>query len=261
MKKVVSILALALLATAAPAEARMVAVEVVTGEQPAEIRELGAAGLYVAGEGLYVSRQEALDRLGELPSGPCGALERCPYEVFVSVPPLGSQRNDRPFDVTVLGGDYRGVLRSPNTRIDGLLSIADVRETIDALEEGRDPPLESRSSADPEGELERLAERLGEARDAQTPATVALTLILVALAAAALATRNELVARTALVYPLAAIALALLGSALGVVGAVETTVAMVLALPAAFALAAYVPLAIVVPVFLGVYGIVLAASQ
>jgi len=109
------------LATAGPARARTVAVDVVTGEQPRDVRELGGVGLYVAGEGLYVSRQEALDRLGKLPVGRCGTLARCPVEVFVSVPPLGAQPNKRRFDVTVLGRGYRGVLVSPNTRIDGLV--------------------------------------------------------------------------------------------------------------------------------------------
>ena len=258
--RVLSILALALLATAAPAGARNVAVEIVTGEQPADVRELGAVGLYVPGQGLYVSRQEALERLGSLPTGACGTLARCPHEVFVSVPPLGSHRNTRPYEVTILGADFRGVLVSPNTRIDGLVSIRDIRDTVAALEQGREPPLEWRESRDPAGDLRDLARRLDDARRAQAPATTALTLIMIALAAAALATRRRLIARTALVYPLAALALGVAASALGVVGPVETTVAMFLAIPAAALGAAFVPLTVLVPVFLGAYGIVLAVS-
>ena len=83
---------------------------------------------------------------------------------------------------------------------------------------------------------------------------------MIALAAAALATRRRLIARTALVYPLAALALGVAASALGVVGPVETTVAMFLAIPAAALGAAFVPLTVLVPVFLGAYGIVLAVS-
>jgi hypothetical protein len=253
-------LASALLLTAAPAGARVVTTEVVTGEQPEEVRSLGGAGMYVPGQGLYVSRQEALERLGRLEAGPCEQLERCPYELFVSVPGLGSRPNTRAYDVTVLGGAYRGVLTSPSTRIDGLVTVADIRDTVAALEAGEEPTISWRASADPVGELEDLRERLDDARRAQLPATVALTLVLIALAAAALLTRREAIARTALVYPLAAILLALLVSAFELVGPVTTTAAVVAAAPLAALVARFVPLTLAVPVFLGLYGLVLAGS-
>jgi hypothetical protein len=258
--KVASIVALAALLTAAPAGARQVTAGIVTGEQPREVRTLGGAGLYVPGQGLYVSRQEALARLGRLPAGGCDELERCPYELFVSVPPLGAQPNTRPYDVTILGGGYRGILVSPNTRIDGLVSIADIRETVRALEEGEEPPIRWRASADPLGELAALTGRLDDARRAQGPANVALTLVLVALVAAALVVRRALVARAGLVFAPAAILLALAVAALERVGPVTTTVAVLAAAPLALAVARFVPLTLVVALFLGLYGLVLAWS-
>src|SRR5688572_6874816 len=229
--KVVSIVALALLAAAAPAAAQDVYVLVVTGEQPAAVRGRGATGLYVPGQGRSVSREEALEQLGALPQRPCGAIGQCEFELFVSVPQLGEQPNDRRYEVTILGDGYRGVLVSDRTRIPGLVSISDLRETVEALESGRDPPLDWRESEHPFEELRELDERLSDAQAAQGPATVALTLALIALVALALRTRSALLARTALVYPLAATTLALGSSALELVGPLITTVVVLAAVP------------------------------
>jgi hypothetical protein len=252
---------LALLATAQPAEAaQRVYALVVTGEQPAAVRGRGAVGLYVPGQGLNVSREEALERLGRLPQVACGAIGQCPFELFISVPPLGAQPNDKRYQVTILGDGYHGILTSDSTRIPGLIAISDLPKTVAALEQGREPPLKWEASDRPQQELSDLDERLSDARDAQVPGTVALTLALLALVAAALVTRSALVARSALLYSLAAIGLALLASALELVGPVETPIVVLLAVPVAFAAARWVPLTLAVPVFLGVYGVVLAVS-
>lgn len=261
MVKVLSIVALALLATAAPAAAAQdVYVLVITGDQPAALLGRGATGLYVPGQGLYVSREEALERLGPLPQQPCGAIGQCEFELFVSVPTLGPQRNDTRYEVTILGNGYRGILVSDRTRIPGLISISDIRDTVEALEAGRDPPLDWRESAHPLEELRDLDARLSDARAAQGPATVALTLALIVLVALALLTRSALLARCALFYPLAAITLALGASALHQVGPLITTVVVLAAVPLALVVAARVPLTLVIPVFLAAYGLVLALS-
>ena len=260
MTKVLSIVALALLATAAPAAARDVYVLVVTGDQPPAVRGRGAAGLYVPGQGLYVSREEALERLGPLPQRACGAIGQCEFELFVSVPPLGAQPNDKRYEVTILGDGYRGLLVSDRTRIPGLVSISDIRDTVQALEAGRDPPVTWRESTHPLEELHSLDERLSDARDAQGPATVALTLALIALAALALLTRSALLARAAFLYPLAAIGLALAASALHQVGPFVTPVVVLAAVLLALVAAARVPLTLAVPVFLAGYGLILALS-
>jgi hypothetical protein len=258
--KVLSIVALALLAAAAPAAAQDVYVLVVTGDQPPAVRGRGAAGLYVPGQGLSVSREEALERLGPLPQRACGAIGQCKFELFVSVPPLGPQKNDKRYDVTILGEGFRGILVSDQTRIPGLVSISDIRDTVEALEQDGDPPLGWRESERPLEKLNELDDRLSDARAAQRPATVALTLALIVLAALALLTRSALLARAALLYPLAAIGLALGASALHQVGPVVTTVVVLAAAPLALVVAARIPLALAVPVFLAGYGLVLAHS-
>jgi hypothetical protein len=260
VKVVPSIVALALLATAAPAAAQDVYVLVVTGEQPAAVRGRGATGLYVPGQGLHVSREEALERLGPLPQQPCGAIGQCEFELFVSVPALGAQRNDKRYEITILGGGYRGILISDRTRIPGLVSISDIRDTVEALEAGRVPPLEWRASKHPLEALRELDARLSDARAAQGPATVTLTLALIMLVALALLTRSALLARGALLYPLAAIALALGASALHQVGPVVTTAVVLAAVPLALVAAARVPLTLAVPAFLAAYGLALALS-
>src|SRR5919197_2306242 len=124
-KWVPAIVSVAMLLTAAPAAARNVTVLVVTGDQPADVRASGSVGLYVPGVGLYVSREEALAALGKLPSEtPCAPLQRCRYELFVSVPPLGAQRNTRRYEVTILGPRFgHGLLAAGSPRIPGLVPI------------------------------------------------------------------------------------------------------------------------------------------
>jgi hypothetical protein len=251
-----------MLLSAAPAAARNVTVLVVTGNQPADVRARGAVGLFVPGRGLYVSREEALADLGKLPSEtPCAPLQRCRYELFVSVPPLGAQRNTRRYEVTILGPGYEhGLLESENTRIPGLVSVDDIRKTVDALEHGRDPPIHVRESDRPLEELAKLDRRLDDARRAQGPATIALALALMAISGAALVTRSAALSRTALLYPLTAIALALAVAALDAVGPVATTAAVLLAAPLAGLLAVSLRLELAAPLFLGSYGLVLAFS-
>ena len=258
--RVFSIVALALLVTAAPAVAQDVYVLVVTGDQPAAVRGRGATGLYVPGQGRSVSREEALERLGALPQRPCGAIGRCEFELFVSVPALGKQANDRRYEVTILGDGYHGILVSDRTRIPGLVSISDLRETVEALKSGREPPLDWHASEHPLEELRELDDRLSDAQAAQGPANVALTLALIALVALALRMSSALLARTALVYPLAALALALGASALQLVGPLITTVVVLAAAPVALAVAARAPLTLIVPIFVAGYGLVLALS-
>lgn len=262
LKWVPPIVSVAILLTAGPAVARNVSVLVVTGTQRPDVRASGAVGLYVPGRGLYVSREEALAALGPLPpETPCVPLQRCRYELFVSVPPLGSQRNTRRYEVTILGPGYGpGLLESESTRIPGLVSINDIRETVDALERGREPPVHVQKRDHPVEDVATLDRRLGEARRTQGPATIALALVLIALAAAALFTRSARFARAALLYPLLAIAVVLAVSALDLVGPTATSVAVVAAAPLAVLLAPSIRFARSVAVLLAAYGLVLALS-
>ena len=263
---IVALLVVAAAATAAGADARRVTVLVVEGDQPPAVRAGGAVGLYVPGRGLYVSREEALEALDirNLPLGlPCGALQRCPIEVFISVPPLVAERNTRRYEITIRGGGYRGLLVSDSTRIPGLVAIEDIADTVRALDGERDPPIRWREDQNPRAELAKLDDRLHDARRAQTPATVALALALIALTGLALLGRSASLARAALLFPLLALLLAVAVTAVHLTGPVATTAAALLGVPIAvlcgrrlrdesFALAAATMIA--------VYGVVLAVS-
>jgi hypothetical protein len=258
---------LLLLATAAgPADAvaRRVTVLVVTGPQPPAVRAGAAVGLYVAGKGLHVSRQEALERLAidEFVGRTCGTLRRCPVEIFVSVPALGSQRNTRRYDVTIRGQGFRGLLVSERTRIPGLLAIEDVGETVRALERREGPPVEVRRVADPVRKLTDLDARIDDARHAQGPATWALTLVAIALASLALVTREPVVARGALAYPLAALLAAIVVAAVQVTGPGTTTVAVLFASSLALGVARTQgdAFALAIATGLALYGVVLAVD-
>jgi hypothetical protein len=267
LRRFAAILALVLLVTAASAagaDARRVTVLIVTGPQPPAVRAGGALGLYVAGTGLEVSRQEALERLriDEFVGRTCATLQRCPIEIFVSVPPLASQRNTRRFDVTIRGGGWRGLLVSQRTRIPGLLAIEDVAETVRALERGEEPPIRARAGANAAAELASLDQRLDDARRAQGPATWAIALVLIALTSLALVTREAVLARGAIAFPLAALLAAIGVAALEATGPFSTTLAVLAAVPLALGVARLQgePFALVLAGGIALYGLVLAGA-
>ena len=270
MRRIGGIVALLLVVAAATAGAqdaqRRVAVLIVEGEQPAAVRSGGAVGLYIAGRGLYVSREEALEALqaDDLPQGPfpCGRLRRCPIEIFVSVPPLGAQRNTKRYEITIRGGGYRGLLVSESTQIPGLVAIEDIPETVRALEEGREAPIGWREDLVPRAGLAILDERLADARDAQLPATLALAVALIALAGGALLRRSAPLARAALLFAPLALLFPLAVAALHATGPVETTAAVLVALPVALlgGRMGGERLAIALAALIAAYGVVLAVS-
>jgi hypothetical protein len=267
LRRVAAILAPLLLVTAGnatAADSRRVTVLIVTGPQPPAVRAGGALGLYVAGRGLHVSRQEALERMAvdEFVGRTCGTLRRCPIEIFVSVPPLASQRNTRRFDVTIRGDDWRGLLISERTRIPGLLAIEDIAETVRALERGEEPPIRARASPNAVAELASLDQRLDDARRAQGAATWALALVLIVLASLALATGEVVLARGAIAFPLAAVLLASAVAALEATGPFSTTLAVLAAAPIALGVARLQAeeFALVLAGAIALYGLVLAAA-
>jgi hypothetical protein len=250
-------------AAAATAEARRVTVLVVTGPQPPAVRAGGALGIYVAGQGLHVSRQEALERMGidEFVGRTCGTLRRCPIEVFVSVPQLESQRNVRRFDVTIRGEGWRGLLVSDRTRIPGLLATEDIGETVRALERDDEPPIRARASRNPAAELASLDGRIDDARRAQGPATWTLALVTIALVTLALATLEAVLARGAIAFPLAALLAAVAIAAIEATGPFSTTLAILFATPVALGVGRLTgeQFALVLASGIALYGIVLAA--
>ena len=80
--------------------------------------------------------------------------------IYVSLPPPGSHHNVTRYPVAIVGPGYRGLLTSGSTRIDGLVSLADIAPTAKAIAAGRD-------AADP---LPQRQRRSRGARPARRPA-------------------------------------------------------------------------------------------
>ena len=227
-----------LLAPAARASDRPVAVIVVPKFAPEAYAQLGAVGLLVPGAGATVSRERALASLlrGRVVSslvdlgGSAGLeLADAPAEttIYVALPPPGSHHNVVRYPVAIVGPGYRGLLTSPSTRIDGLVSLADIAPTARAIAAGATPRIRATADTDAVGTLARLDKRLARAHDARTGATLVLVGWLVAFACAGILARSALAGRAAVLAAPTAMSAALALRALGVDD--PTTVVVVLA--------------------------------
>jgi hypothetical protein len=216
---------LVLLAIAVPAHAGRVAV-VVTDPFPLDrYAATGAVGLLVPGAGSTVTREGALAALvrGQVKSALLGgtphgkvlirvATRPAPVTIYVSLPPPGPSHNVRRYPIAIVGGGYRGVLVSPATRVDGLVSIADVAPTAVALAAGDRPRIESHAGG--VAALRSLDRRLTEAHDARTLARGLVALALLALFAAAVLLRSRRIARAGVLFAPVVLAAVLALSAL-----------------------------------------------
>jgi hypothetical protein len=229
-----SIVALAIVAAAlspgAEAASSGVAVVVVPPSARVFASSEAARGLLVAGQGATVSRRGALASLllgkmenalvhGGVPTGkPRISLARAPARTtfYVSLPPPGRHHNVVRYPIAVVGAGYRGVLTSSSTRLDGLVSIADVAPSVRALRRGERPPIRSEAVADAGGRLLRLDRRLDDAHDSRLGAMIVLVGLMVALALLALGTRAASLGRAAVLAAPSCIAVAVLLSALAV---------------------------------------------
>ncbi len=204
----------ALVVSAPAAAAPRVAVLVVPPFDLAEYAGRGAVGLLVPGAGSSVTRAGALAALergevrtallGGVPEGePLVRIASAPADVtvYVVLPPPGRHHNVTRYPVAIVGGGYRGLLRSSSTRIDGLLSIADVAPTAVALARGEPPQIRSLPAADAAADLRRLDVRLAEAHDARATARLVVVALLLAALAAAVLLRSRSAARAALLLP------------------------------------------------------------
>jgi mono/diheme cytochrome c family protein len=132
----------------------------------------GAIGLAAPGAGPTATRESALNTLltGKVRSSILGGTrageplielgEGPPPDTLVVLPPEGKTQNDR-YPIAVVPGP-RGVLTSDSTRIDGLVSLADVAR-------GR---LEVVAVDDPVATLERLERRIDRNERLRLPLTV-----------------------------------------------------------------------------------------
>ena len=184
------------LAVAGPAAA---AVRVVAPFPPERYAETGAIGLAVPGAGPTVTREAALRTLltGKVASSLIGGPKHGrplvtlgqgpPPDTLVVLPPRGKSENAR-YPIAVTPGP-RGVLTSDSTRIDGLVSLADVAHG----------DLEVVTVHDPVATLERLEDRIERNDRIRLPLTVLVGGIayIVALFAPRFAPRVLLVALAA----------------------------------------------------------------
>jgi hypothetical protein len=216
---------------AAPAHASNggIAVVVVPPFPLERYADRGAVGLLVPGAGATVTREGALaalergrvksSLLGGVPSGPpLIRLDRRPGRItfYVSLPPAGRSHNVRRYPVAVVGEGYHGLLRSDATRIDGLLSVADIAPAVIALREGRRAEVRSVAAPDAPERLHDLDQRLADAHDSRLAATLVLAGLAVAFGLIALRIRSPLFARAAVLVPVAVLAGSLLLSAVDI---------------------------------------------
>jgi len=235
------------LAVAGPAAA---AVRVVAPFPLERYAETGAIGLAVPGAGPTVTREAALRTLltGKVASSLIGGPKHGrplitlghgpPPDTLVVLPPRGKSENAR-YPIAVTPGP-RGVLTSDSTRIDGLVSLADVAHG----------DLEVVTVHDPVATLERLEDRIERNDRIRLPLTVLVGGIayIVALFAPRFAPRVLLVALAANLWLagwwlVALVALAALALPLGVAcAAVLAAYLVVLGLdPGAVALSPFGP--------------------
>jgi hypothetical protein len=212
---------------AARAADEPVAVIVVPPFAPSAYADRGAVGLLVPGAGSTVSRERALasllrgrvvSSLVDLDGTPEIRLADSPATttIYVSLPPAGSHHNVTRYPVAIVGPGYRGLLTSGSTRIDGLVSLADIAPTAKAIAAGEKPPIESRAANEAASALMRLDTRLTRAHDARTGATLVLVGWLVSFAAIGILARRPPAGRAAVLVAPVALGTALSLRAVGI---------------------------------------------
>jgi hypothetical protein len=191
---------------AASASGSPVAVVVVPAFAPAHYADRGAVGLFVPGAGATVSGERAraslvrgrvVSSLVSLDGKIVLRLARAPAAttIYVALPPPGSHDNTVRYPIAIVGAGYHGVLRSASTKIDGLVSLADIAPTAAALAVDATPPIRARPTSDAAAILVRLDTRLARAHDARTGVTLVLAAWLVIFAAVGLLTRSAVAGR------------------------------------------------------------------
>ena len=174
---------------------RSVAVDRRAAVRAVEVRGRGAVGLLVPGAGSTVSRERALASLvrGRVVSSLVGldgdivlqlATKPAETTIYVSLPAGRNAPQRRPLSRSRSSGPATAaLLTSGSTRIDGLVSLADVAPTAKAIAAGKQPRIRARADADAAATLARLDTRLTRAHDARTGATLVLVGWLVAFSA------------------------------------------------------------------------------
>jgi Cytochrome c len=174
-------------------------VRVVPPFDPAVYAARGAVGLMVPGVGATVTRADALaslergktehSLLGGRPHGKVivrpAAAPGTEVTFYVSLPPPGTTANHRRYAVAVVGCGMHGLLKSSSTRIDGLISIADIAPSVERLRTHPCDfsPLGARAADDAPKQLSTLDRRIRRVHDARGWALVAVLVTVVVLSA------------------------------------------------------------------------------
>jgi hypothetical protein len=195
----------------------------------------GAVGLIVPGAGETVSGEGALaalvrgktkkSLLGGVPGGePLISVARQPgpVTIYLQLPPGGKHPNTRRYPIAIVGGTWHGILKSPSTRIRGLVSITDVAPT--ALGKHR---ITASPDADAHADLRRLDTRLRQQHDASGWGLAILAFSVLIGSVLTLRQRSRSVGRAALLAAPATVAGAIVLSAAG--GARSTVLVPLLA--------------------------------
>jgi hypothetical protein len=209
----VGVLAAAALGTAVPADAGRVQFRI--DEPTSDFLDWGATGRLVPGRGPTFSREEALRSLGEVMDIRCP----CPYTIYLTLPPPGKARHYRGlYRIGISGPGYPpgSMLVSDRTRIPGLVSINDIEPTVDALDDGKRPPVTAREVDDVGARLIDLERRLDEVHDTREPAGLVLAGLIALFTALAIMRRSTFFGRAALLTAPIGLAAALGLSALEV---------------------------------------------
>jgi hypothetical protein len=225
----VAVLAIAATAGVAPpatASDESVAVVVVPKFDPSEYADRGAVGLFVPGAGSTVSRERAraslvsgkvVSSLVDLDGEPTLQLADAPAgtTIYVALPPPGPHHNVVRYTVAIIGPGYRGLLTSGSTRIDGLVSLADIAPTAAAIAAGKSPQIRARADTQAAATLARLDIDLARAHDARTGATLVLVAWLVAFSSLGILGGSALAGRAAVLGAPVALAAAIVLRAIG----------------------------------------------
>ena len=175
--------------------------------------EDAAVGLLVAGRGKTVSPEGADRALAEVRAYNCHIS--CPITIYLTLPQK-KEHNVRRYRIAISGGGYHGLLLSDRTKIPGLVSIYDIAPTVEALDEGRRPPLTSRDDPEAQRRLRELDRRLTDAHDSRGPASYVVFGLGALFALLALLLRSPFWGRAAILVGPVALAGALALSALEV---------------------------------------------
>jgi hypothetical protein len=208
----VGVAAAAALGTALPAQAGRVQFRI--DEPASDFLDLGATGRLVPGRGPTFSREEALRSLGEVMDIRCP----CPYTIYLTLPPSGERHYQGLYRIGISGPGYPpgSMLVSDRTRIPGLISIKDIEPTVEALDDGKKPPVTARQVDDVGARLFDLERRLNQVHDTRAPASLVLAGVIALFTALAIVRRSPFFGRAAMLSAPIGLAAALALSALEV---------------------------------------------